>query len=169
MERTKMPNLRNGSKGGFEPGLTWLRVRHSTTELPRSIIWPTGGCRRPSKCRRKSGQDGNTPPQWRQVCTRTTNARRTNPATQAPGKWNTTALPDTSPNNRRQRPNGATPIPTLHIHMQSGALPGNPTRVMTRTDNPLICRYRVKTQTIDRFITAVMLRITSGFRYSSQG
>ena len=36
MERTKMPNLRNGSKGGFEPGLTWLRVRHSTTELQRS-------------------------------------------------------------------------------------------------------------------------------------
>ena len=35
MERTKMPNFRNGSKGGFEPGLTWLRVRHSTTELPR--------------------------------------------------------------------------------------------------------------------------------------
>ena len=30
-----MPNLRNGSKGGFEPGLTRLRVRHSTTELPR--------------------------------------------------------------------------------------------------------------------------------------
>ena len=30
-----MPNLRNGSKGGFEPGLTLLRVRHSTTELPR--------------------------------------------------------------------------------------------------------------------------------------
>ena len=24
---------------GFEPGLTWLRVRHSTAELPRSI-WP---------------------------------------------------------------------------------------------------------------------------------
>ena len=32
-----MPNLRNGSKGGFEPGLTLLRVRHSTTELPCSI------------------------------------------------------------------------------------------------------------------------------------
>ena len=32
-----MPNLPNGSKGGFEPGLTWLRVRHSTTELPRSL------------------------------------------------------------------------------------------------------------------------------------
>ena len=31
-----MPNLRNGSKGGFEPGLTRLRVRHSTAELPRS-------------------------------------------------------------------------------------------------------------------------------------
>ena len=29
MERTKMPNLRNW----FEPGLTWLRVRHSTAEL----------------------------------------------------------------------------------------------------------------------------------------
>ena len=40
MERTKMPNLRNGSKGGFEPGLTRLRVRHSTTELPRSIKKP---------------------------------------------------------------------------------------------------------------------------------
>ena len=33
-----MPNLRNGSKGGFEPELTRLRVRHSTTELPRSIL-----------------------------------------------------------------------------------------------------------------------------------
>ena len=33
-----MPNLRNGSKGGFEPGLTRLRVRHSTTELPRSTL-----------------------------------------------------------------------------------------------------------------------------------
>ena len=31
-----MPNLPNGTKGGFEPGLTRLRVRHSTTELPRS-------------------------------------------------------------------------------------------------------------------------------------
>ena len=31
-----MPNLRNGTKGGFEPGLTRLQVRHSTTELPRS-------------------------------------------------------------------------------------------------------------------------------------
>ena len=31
-----MPNLRNGSKGGFEPGLIRLRVRHSTAELPRS-------------------------------------------------------------------------------------------------------------------------------------
>ena len=31
-----MPNLRNGSKGGFEPRLSRLRVRHSTTELPRS-------------------------------------------------------------------------------------------------------------------------------------
>ena len=29
IERTKMPNLRNGSKGGFEPGLTLLRVRRS--------------------------------------------------------------------------------------------------------------------------------------------
>ena len=38
MERTKMPNFRNGNKEGFEPGLTWLRVRHSTTELPRSIL-----------------------------------------------------------------------------------------------------------------------------------
>ena len=33
MERTKMPNLRNGSKRGFEPGLARLRVRHSTAEL----------------------------------------------------------------------------------------------------------------------------------------
>ena len=32
-----MHNLRNGSKGGFEPGLTRLQVRHSTTELPTSI------------------------------------------------------------------------------------------------------------------------------------
>ena len=36
MERKKKPNLRNGTKAGFEPGLTRLRVRHSTTELPRS-------------------------------------------------------------------------------------------------------------------------------------
>ena len=28
MERTKMPNLWNGSKGGYEPGLTWLRVQN---------------------------------------------------------------------------------------------------------------------------------------------
>ena len=33
MERTKMPTLRNGSKGGFEHGLTWLRVRRSTAEI----------------------------------------------------------------------------------------------------------------------------------------
>ena len=33
-----MPNLRNGSKGGFEPGLSRLRVRHSTTELLRSTL-----------------------------------------------------------------------------------------------------------------------------------
>ena len=38
MERTTMPNLRNGSYGGFEPWLTWLRVRRSTTELPRSSL-----------------------------------------------------------------------------------------------------------------------------------
>ena len=41
MERTKIPNLRNGSKGRFEPGLTWLRlmrVRRSTAELPRSTV-----------------------------------------------------------------------------------------------------------------------------------
>ena len=31
-----MPNRRNGTKRGFEPGLTRLRVRRSTTELPRS-------------------------------------------------------------------------------------------------------------------------------------
>ena len=37
MEWKKMPNFRNGSKCGFEPGLTWLRVRRSTTELPRSM------------------------------------------------------------------------------------------------------------------------------------
>ena len=35
MERKKMPNLRNGSKGGFEAGLTRLFVRRSPTELPR--------------------------------------------------------------------------------------------------------------------------------------
>ena len=35
-----MPNLRNGSKGGFEPGLSRLRVRHSTTELLRSTVQP---------------------------------------------------------------------------------------------------------------------------------
>ena len=38
MERTKMPNLRMGSKGGFEPGLTRLRVRHSTGELLLSTV-----------------------------------------------------------------------------------------------------------------------------------
>ena len=37
MDRTKMPHLRNVSKGGFEPGLSRLRVWHSTTELPRSM------------------------------------------------------------------------------------------------------------------------------------
>ena len=31
-----MPKLRNGSKGGFKPGLPRLRVKHSTAELPRS-------------------------------------------------------------------------------------------------------------------------------------
>ena len=39
MEKTKMPNLRNDSKGGFEPGLPWLRVRRSTAELLRSTIY----------------------------------------------------------------------------------------------------------------------------------
>ena len=45
-----MPNLRNGSKGGFEPGLSRLRVWHSTTELLRSTSvlrvrqgWTEGG------------------------------------------------------------------------------------------------------------------------------
>ena len=33
-----MPNLPNGTKGVFKPGLTRLRVRHSTTELPRSNV-----------------------------------------------------------------------------------------------------------------------------------
>ncbi len=42
MERTKMPFLRNGNKGGFEPGLTWLQVRHSATELPRSTYGDDG-------------------------------------------------------------------------------------------------------------------------------
>ena len=32
-----MPNLQNGTKGGFEPGLTRLRVRHSTTELHKNM------------------------------------------------------------------------------------------------------------------------------------
>ena len=46
MERTKMPNLRNGNKEGFEPGITWLRVRHSTSELPRSTCstYVDGSC-----------------------------------------------------------------------------------------------------------------------------
>ena len=35
MERTKVCKLRNGNKEGFEPGFSRLRVRHSTTELPR--------------------------------------------------------------------------------------------------------------------------------------
>ena len=38
-----MPKLRNGSKVGFEPGLSRLRVRHSTTELPRSIFATENG------------------------------------------------------------------------------------------------------------------------------
>ena len=38
-----MPNLRNGSKGGFEPRLTRLRVRHSTAELLRSNCCETKG------------------------------------------------------------------------------------------------------------------------------
>ena len=33
-----MPKLRNGNKGGFEPGLSRLRDRHPTTELRRSTI-----------------------------------------------------------------------------------------------------------------------------------
>ena len=33
-----MPKLRHGSKWGFEPGLSRLRVRHSTTELLRSTL-----------------------------------------------------------------------------------------------------------------------------------
>ena len=33
-----MPKLRNGSRVGFEPGLSRLLVRHSTAELPRSRI-----------------------------------------------------------------------------------------------------------------------------------
>ena len=33
-----MTNLRNGSQEGSEPGLTSLRVRHSTAELPRSNL-----------------------------------------------------------------------------------------------------------------------------------
>ena len=32
-----MPNLRKGTKGGFEPGLSRLQVQHSTGELPRSM------------------------------------------------------------------------------------------------------------------------------------
>ena len=36
-----MPNLRKGSKGGFEPGLTILRVRHSTAELTCSFRFST--------------------------------------------------------------------------------------------------------------------------------
>ena len=31
-----MPNLRNGNKGGFEPGLSRWRDRRSTAELPLS-------------------------------------------------------------------------------------------------------------------------------------
>ena len=38
MERTIMPNLRNGIKRGFDPRLTWLQVRHSTAELQRSTL-----------------------------------------------------------------------------------------------------------------------------------
>ena len=36
MEKAKMVNILNGIKGGFEPDFTWLWVRHSATELPRS-------------------------------------------------------------------------------------------------------------------------------------
>ena len=31
-----MPKPKNGSDGGFEHGLSRLRVRHSTADLPRS-------------------------------------------------------------------------------------------------------------------------------------
>ena len=33
----KCPNFETVAKGGFEPELSWWRVQHSTTELPRSI------------------------------------------------------------------------------------------------------------------------------------
>ena len=36
VERTKMPKLRNGRKGGFEHRLSRLRAWYSTAELPRS-------------------------------------------------------------------------------------------------------------------------------------
>ena len=39
----KIPNLRNGSQGVFEPGLTWLRVRHATAGLPLGYRWATAG------------------------------------------------------------------------------------------------------------------------------
>ena len=33
-----MPKLRNGSKGGFEPGLSRLRVRHATAKLLHDVF-----------------------------------------------------------------------------------------------------------------------------------
>ena len=36
VERMKMAKHQNGSQGGFKPGPSRLRVRHSTTELPHS-------------------------------------------------------------------------------------------------------------------------------------
>ena len=63
MERTKMPNLRNGNKEGFEPGLTWLRVRHSTTELPHSTKHVREGGRGPSEeGGRAGGREGPSLP-----------------------------------------------------------------------------------------------------------
>ena len=44
-----MPNIRNGSKGGFEPGLTWLRVGHSTGLQVRKIIKNASRPYRPSE------------------------------------------------------------------------------------------------------------------------
>ena len=51
-----MPNLPNGTKGGFEPGLTRLRVRHSTTELPRSTMYAERSCNIRSNPMAESGK-----------------------------------------------------------------------------------------------------------------
>ena len=39
MQSSKCAKFETVAKGGFEPGLSQLRVRHSTTELPSSSLY----------------------------------------------------------------------------------------------------------------------------------